>query len=171
MLSQSSQITYISMMYIGSGPGSTAGGLRTTTVAIIALSVMSVIREGKQVTAFHKQIDKDNIRASFVILSVSLFLVLFSTLLISTTESVSAGALDKHSFLDYLFVVTSAFGTTGLSTFAISDLHSFSKVVLMFMMLVGQLGIITMLKMLSHNKRDKNIVEPKYLKESIPLGH
>ncbi len=167
-LSQPSQLTFISMMYIGSGPGSTAGGLRTTTVAIIALSVISIIKDKSNVVAFKRTIKKETMRDAFIILSISLFLLMSSTILVSMMEY---GKVENQTVLDYLFVVTSAFGTTGLSPIPLEQFHVFSKIVLMFVMLVGQIGVISMIKILSPNRKNKKVVELEYLSENVPLGH
>lgn len=172
ILTEPTQFIYITMMYIGSGPGSTAGGLRTTTVAIIILSIISIIRDRRDVSAFNKTIPQKTIKNSFVVLAISLFLVIFSTTLISVTENIySKNELENKSIFDYLFIVTSAFGTTGLSLINLSELHAFSKVILMFVMLTGQLGLITMIKILKPNPFNKPKVKVEYIEEDIPIGH
>jgi Trk-type K+ transport system membrane component len=86
-LSDSTINTYSILMFIGSGPGSTAGGIRTTTLFLLVVSVFYYIRGRKDVVAFKRRIPKETITKSFVLFFTSIVLVMFSAITIQALES------------------------------------------------------------------------------------
>ncbi len=164
-LQGSTHIIYMIMMFIGSGPGSTAGGLRTTTFGVLIASIWQMSRNKPQSHMFGKGIPKEVVNKAFIILAGSLVLVLGEILIISITESAS-GQSDT-SFLDNMFVVFSAYGTTGLSTASLADYHWISKLSLIILMFIGQMGISNTL---SQVKKKQIKYQRQYVEESINLG-
>lgn len=123
------------LMYVGASPSGTGGGLKSTTLTALMAIMWSRIRGDKRVTFFGKTIPLERMyvaTSTFILYATILFI---STFLISLTE--------KFSLQEILFEVTSAIGTVGLSTGITADLSGWSKLVLIFTMFVGRLGVLT----------------------------
>ncbi len=171
--SSATQITYMLMMFIGSGPGSTAGGLRTTTFFVIIVSTISQLKGKKNTNAFKKTISEkqcSQARSTFIF---SLMLILAGTMFVFIAEDV-AGAIitegparnDYEGVLSSFFVVTSAFGTTGLSPVSLSDITVVSKLVLIVIMFLGKMGMATTVEQFEPKKP----IDRRYIEEYINLG-
>ena len=152
------------MMFIGSGPGSTAGGLRTTTFVIIVVTTWATIR-GKKIHMFNRTISDETIKKALTIFISSIVLIFVGVVIISISESIANP--NKFSILDISFLTLSAYGTTGLSTFGLSNISFMTKLILIIIMFVGQLGMSTSLSQV-HTK--KKLVEKTYIVEEISLG-
>ena len=126
----------IILMFIGGSPGSTAGGIKTTTFGTLALTTISVVKGDKDVVAFKKKIPYDVINKSLAIVMVGLLLVGMVSFLLTITE--------EAEFLDLLFETTSAFATVGLTTGITPDLTDFGKFLLTLTMYAGRVGPLTM---------------------------
>ncbi|NLO89760.1 MAG: Trk family potassium uptake protein [Clostridia bacterium] len=148
----------IILMFIGASPGSTGGGVKTTTAAVLLAAVWSDIKGQKDAVIFKRSIPPEKVARAMVIVFVTLFLILFCTIILCMTE--------RASFLEILFEVVSAFGTTGLSTGLTPKLSLLGKIVIIFSMFVGRLGPLSLAFAL--RKRGKNLYE--YPKGFINLG-
>lgn len=151
------------MMFIGSGPGSTAGGLRTTTTAVIAFGAWSYIRGNKKSHMFNRAIPESTIKAAFIILISSLVLIFTGVLIISMAETLSS---NNVSILDITFLMLSSYGTTGLSTMDLAHVTFATKFVIIVTMFIGQLGMSTSLLQL----RKKKLNEKIFVEEKVSLG-
>lgn len=127
-------------MMIGGGQGSTAGGIKVTTIAIVIIAVIYILRDNNQEpNIFKRTIEQKIINKALAIIMVSSALVLFTTLLLVETQNLP--------FMKILFEVVSAFGTVGVSTgnggilsFA-EQFDTFGKSIIIVLMLAGRLGI------------------------------
>jgi len=128
---QASLYFLIILMFIGASPGSTGGGIKTTTFAVILISTIGFIKK-RQSVIFERKISKEIYFKSCVILFLSLILVSLGTFVLLITES---GRL-----FEMLFEVVSAFGTVGLSTGITPDLSTFGKFILILIMFIGRVG-------------------------------
>ncbi len=164
-LQDPTKFTYILMMFIGSGPGSTAGGLRTTTFAVIVVSLWAVGRNKPQPHAFGKGIPADITRKAFSILAFSLMIVFMDILIISIVEFTAGHT--KNNFIDNMFVVFSAYGTTGLSIADLGTYHWLSKITLILLMFIGQMGISNTLGQASAKQIQ---FQKHFVEERINLG-
>ncbi|AEI42292.1 TrkH family potassium uptake protein [Paenibacillus mucilaginosus] len=135
-LRQATQFFIIILMFIGASPGSTGGGIKTTTFTTLVGAIVAMIRGKEDIVLFHYRLGKDRILKAITLTMIALFLVIFVTMLLSTTED--------HSFLMILFEVTSAFGTVGLSMGLTPDLTEFGKVMIALTMFAGRLGPLTL---------------------------
>ncbi|WP_027482693.1 TrkH family potassium uptake protein [Deinococcus pimensis] len=126
----------IVLMFIGGSPGSTGGGIKTTTFYVLAVSAWSLVRGHGEPTAFRRRIDTDTIvRAAVVtVLSLGLLNLLLVALLLTNP---------RLGFLDLLFEAVSAFGTVGLSLGATPHLNPAGQLVIVLMMLLGRIGPLT----------------------------
>ncbi|TJX13035.1 Trk family potassium uptake protein [Tissierella creatinini] len=149
----------IILMFIGGSPGSTAGGIKTTTFGALVLTTLSVIRGDKDVVAFKKRISYDAINKSIAIIMVELLILVGVSFILTITES--AG------FLDLLFETTSAIATVGLTTGITPDLTDFGKVLLSVTMYFGRVGPLTMAFAFSRHHKHANF---KYSEGNIMVG-
>lgn len=125
----------IILMFIGASPGSTGGGIKTTTVFTLYKSIYSV-STNKHCVAFKRKIPTNVIFKAFNITILALFIVCLGTFAISIIET-------NYTFMQILFEVTSAFGTVGLSTGITPDLTDLSKLIISVIMFIGRLGPMT----------------------------
>ena len=133
---QASQFFMVLLMFIGASPGSTGGGIKTTTFAILIGAVFAMIRGKEDIVIYRYRLAKDRIFKAVTLTLLSLFLVIIVSMILSTTED--------HSFLMILFDTTSAFGTVGLSMGLTADLTVFGKIMISLMMFMGRLGPLTL---------------------------
>ena len=141
------------LMFIGASPGSTGGGIKTTTFSIVIMHIWSTIRGRGDTVVFRRRIPSDLVAKSLVILSLAVMYVTVATFVIVDIE--------RTPFLDTLFEVVSAFATVGLSVgnggarsfcAAFSEL---SKVILIFTMFAGRLGPLTLFMSLVNQKEQR----------------
>jgi potassium uptake TrkH family protein len=136
LLSAPSALLIIMLMFIGGSPGSTAGGIKTTTLGVLSAGLYSFITGKNRITLFHRNIPFIVLNRSLVVFSFALFLVVFSTFLLSITE--------KAPILDLFFEEVSAFGTVGLSRGITFTLTEWGKLILIISMYIGRVGPLTM---------------------------
>lgn len=135
-LTSSSLFFVMLLMFVGASPGSTGGGIKTTTAFAMWLSLLS-LAFGKQPAAFRRRVPQDSILKAFQVLMLALLTVLTGTLALSYLEH------DSFDFIQVAFEAVSAYATVGLSTGITTQISSLSKIVLMVLMFIGRLGPIT----------------------------
>ena len=135
-INDSTAILLISLMFIGGSPGSTAGGIKTTTFAVLLLAVISVVKNEKEPVVFKRRISDDTIKKALSIFVISLSIVIFVSFVIA--------AIEDFAFIDILYETASALGTVG-ATLGITDkLSAVSKILITLCMYLGRIGPITM---------------------------
>ena len=144
---------FCGLMFIGSSPNSSGGGIRTTTFAIMVLAILSFARGRQYVNIYGREIETQTVYKSFMIYIVATLIVCLSTLLICMSDS--------FSLMEIFFEVCSAFGTTGLSMGITGALTSFAKIVLIATMFIGRIGIITFLLIFRANAHTAKVRYPK----------
>ncbi|MCX8094972.1 MAG: TrkH family potassium uptake protein [Caldisericia bacterium] len=127
----------IFLMFVGASPGGTGGGIKTTTFALILLNIRSWIKGREGVTIFGRCVETLSIKKSYLVFTTAIFLISLSTFLLSITE--------KFGLISIFFEVVSAFGTVGLSTGITPELSTFGKLVIIFTMFTGRVGILSFL--------------------------
>ena len=150
LLTPASVMFMIILMWIGASPGSTGGGIKTTTIAVTVITLLNLIRGKERVEVFNREIYPENIRQSaMVIISSLIFLGIGTTLLVW---------LEPHlDPLDLIFEATSAISTVGLSRNLTYSLNLSGKVIIIILMFVGRIGVLTFFLSLYKPK-----VEPHY---------
>jgi trk system potassium uptake protein len=149
-LTQPVLIFFIFLMFIGASPGSTGGGIKTTTFSVILRTSLATIRGKKNVEAYHHTFSFSLIDRAYAIALFAIFLIFSSTLLLSFTEP-------HVPFLRLIFEEVSAFGTVGLSTGITPFLSDPGKVIITLSMFIGRIGPLTLAVFLS-----KRIISTKY---------
>ena len=135
-LRQATQFIIIVLMFIGASPGSTGGGIKTTTFAALIGAVNTMMRGKEDVVLFRYRLAKERVYKALTVTLFALTLVIVAAMILSTTED--------HHFLMILFEVTSAFGTVGLSMGLTTDLSLVGKIMIIAMMFIGRLGPLTL---------------------------
>ncbi|MCY7777508.1 TrkH family potassium uptake protein [Bacillus haynesii] len=147
------------LMFIGASPSSVGGGIRTTTFALNLLALFHFARGNKSVKVFKRELHQADLMKSLIVTLMAVILVFGSTLILTVTE--------KHSLLELLFEVCSAFGTTGLSMGITPDLSTIGKSVIILLMFIGRIGIVTLLYLFGRKEIEANYHYPK---ERIIIG-
>jgi trk system potassium uptake protein TrkH len=158
-LRQASQFLIIILMFIGASPGSTGGGIKTTTFTILISAIITMIRGKEDIVIFRYRLAKDRILKAITLSMMALFLVIIVTMVLSTTED--------SSFIKILFEVTSAFGTVGLTMGLTPELSTLGKVLICLTMFAGRLGTITLAYALQP-KQEKELF--RYPEGKITIG-
>ncbi|CAM3936521.1 TrkH family potassium uptake protein [Helcobacillus massiliensis] len=141
------------LMFIGGGSGSTAGGIKVTTFAILMLAIIAEVRGDRDVEAFGRRIPEDTIRQAIGVLAISVMVIFFATLVMLR--------LTPYGLDQVLFEVLSAYGTVGLSTGITADLSTPAKAAIVTCMLVGRLGPVTVGAALAMRTRPRIIRLPE----------
>ncbi len=128
-------MAYDIFMFIGGGPGGTAGGIKITTFAVLFFIMLTEIGGGRAVNVFGKRLSRAAHREAITVVLLSMGLVISATMII--------GVLSPFSLEQIMYEVCSAFGTVGLSTGITPDLPPAAQVVIMIVMFVGRMGPIT----------------------------
>lgn len=148
------------LMFIGASPGSTGGGIKTTTIGVIMLYVVGVVQGKENINIFNRKISWDILNRALAILVISIIYVSLVVMAVMTIEK-------NMNFEQILFEVVSAFGTVGLSMGVTSALSPLSKILIIITMFIGRLGPMTFALALGEKKIKENL---KYPKENILVG-
>lgn len=140
------------LMLIGGSPGSTAGGIKTTTVAVLLLSTIASARGRTRVIAFRYSIDRDMIRQACSV--VCLYL------LMAITAVIAVCALDPVTVKQAMFEVNSAIATVGLTLGITSTLSAASRVILILLMYAGRIGVLTFILVFSERRTEPPVDRP-----------
>jgi trk system potassium uptake protein TrkH len=135
-MTQSSLFFMIFLMFVGASPGSTGGGIKTTTFATLIGAVWSQIRGKEDVVFYRQRVEYETIYKALTVTLSGLFLVMFMTMILTITERGKA-------FLMILFEVTSAFATVGLSMGLTPELSHLGKCLIILTMFAGRVGPLT----------------------------
>ncbi|WPR74925.1 TrkH family potassium uptake protein [Algoriphagus sp. NG3] len=131
-------LIYLLLMWIGASPGSTGGGLKTSTFAVAMLNTFSIASGKTRVEVFRRQISNETLKKAFAVISLSVLVIGLGVFLLMIFNP-------ELALMDVAFEVFSAFSTVGLSLGITSQLSTGSKLVLMAIMLIGRVGSLTIL--------------------------
>lgn len=158
-MSEGSILLTIILMMIGGCPGSTAGGIKVTTVAVLVLLMKSTIFREQGCRAFNRQLPEDLVRKATVVIAINLGLVLTGALVICMIQPLP--------LKDVLFEVSSAMGTVGMTTGITRELKTGSRLVIMLLMYCGRIGSLSFAFALFERKRPSPVRMPR---EDISVG-
>ncbi|MCB7320136.1 TrkH family potassium uptake protein [Lacrimispora sp. 210928-DFI.3.58] len=147
------------LMFIGGSPGSTAGGIKTTTLAVLLLCVWSSIRQTHGVEIFGRRLEEESIRQSAGILTINLSLMIGATILIMVFQNLPMS--------DIFFETCSAMGTSGMSTGITRALGTGSRLVLILLMYCGRIGSLSFALAFTRSSRKPQVQLPA---ERITIG-
>ena len=137
------------LMFVGGGSGSTAGGIKTSTFALVFLSAYATIRGKKDINLYKNKIPWELMNRAFAVFLFAIVFIFLGIFVLTILES-------DIAFLDLVFEQVSAFCTVGLSTGITSELSLGSQAVIMLSMLIGRVGTLTLAFALSGNRLESN---------------
>ncbi len=152
-------LVLIVLMVIGASPGSTGGGIKTTTFWVLLASVHAILTGREEVVVFQRRLSRLATDKALVILVLTLTVLLATTALLTVTEAMP--------FRDVLFEAVSAFGTVGLSTGITPQLSVLGRLVLPLTMFVGRLGPITVALAVAQRRRVAGV---RYPEDRVMVG-
>jgi trk system potassium uptake protein TrkH len=158
LLSNASQVLLWVLMFIGAGSGSTAGGIKITTLAVLVAVILSHIKGRPQAALFGRELPADTIWRATMLFVLAVVLICGATVILQVNQELP---LEKT-----VFEVISAFGTVGLSLGITPQLESFSKFIIVVLMFVGRVGPLTMLAVLARGSHRHG----RYPEETIMIG-
>ncbi|UCD50326.1 MAG: hypothetical protein JSW27_22705 [Phycisphaerales bacterium] len=163
-MTASSKIVLIMWMFIGGSPGSTAGGIKTVTLAVIVMMVIATLRKRAEVEMFHRSVRPVVVGRAITVAMLFVVALFGTTLALSVTENPLPV---QFAILDVMFEAVSALGTVGLTTGMTPTLTGAGKIIIIVAMLVGRLGPLTLLAALTFNLKP---VRYNYPDEAIIVG-
>lgn len=131
-------LIYLILMWIGASPGSTGGGLKTTTFAVAVLNALSIAKGKNRVEVFRREITIESVRKAFAVILLSFLVIGLAVFLLMFFDP-------EKELVDVAFECFSAFSTVGLSLGITGALSMGSKIVISVTMFLGRVGILTML--------------------------
>lgn len=158
-MDESGSAVMIILMLIGGSPGSTAGGMKTVTFAVLFLSAVAVFSRRNDVQCFKRRIDENTVRSAGAVLFMYIVLFFTSGIIISRTEDLP--------LLTCLFETSSAIGTVGITMGITSKLSLLSRIILMMLMFFGRVGGLTLIYAAVPSAESKNSRLPL---EKITVG-
>ncbi len=159
-LSSASKMLTVFLMFIGGSPGSTAGGMKTTTLAVIAISTFNGIRRRQSKGIFGKRLEDDAIHKASSVAFTNISLALIGIILICAFQP-------DLGISDIIFEVSSAIGTVGMTTGITRDLVTASRIVIIFLMYCGRVGSVSFALALMEPRTAPPVKNPK---EKITIG-
>jgi trk system potassium uptake protein TrkH len=159
LLGQATQALFVVLMFIGSSPSSTGGGIKTITVATSYLMLVALFRGEREIQVYRRTIAKDLVVRAFVVIVLAATVVFVATFLLAL--------FDRHDVFVLLFEVVSAFGTVGFSLGITAQLGTASKAILILVMSIGRLGPLTVFYALSQRRKSQTLHYPE---ENLMIG-
>ena len=158
-LTDGSKLLTIILMFIGGSPGSTAGGIKTTTLVVLLLCVHSNIKQTYGINIFGRRLENDAVKRAGTILTINL--------LLAVTASLAIMAIQPLGFSDILFETFSAIGTVGMTTGITRALHPVSRCSIILLMYCGRIGSLSFALAFVQSKRKPHVQQPA---EAINIG-
>lgn len=156
---EATRMLTIMLMFIGGSPGSTAGGIKTTTLVVILLYIWSNLRNKRGLNIFGRRLDEDAIKKAATVFSINLIL--------ATVCATIMCALETVPLSDIMMEVFSAIGTVGISTGITRDITVVSKYMLILLMYCGRIGSMSFALSFTERKRSNLVQLPV---ERITIG-
>ncbi|MEE0858119.1 MAG: potassium transporter TrkG [Acutalibacteraceae bacterium] len=158
-LTDSSKCMMIFLMFIGGSTGSTAGGLKTTTLAVLVLSVISTIRRKKDLEAFGRRLEDGISRTAGSIFTIYMIITLFTSMVVASIENIT--------LMQAMFECVSALATVGCTLGITTSVGALTEIILIVLMMLGRIGSVTVLVALFS---DKSKIGSKHAQEKIQIG-
>ncbi len=158
-ISHATSLVSIILMFIGASPGSTGGGVKTSTFALLVLSIFALVKGQSELTIFKRKISSSSVREStslIMLAMIFIFVIVYIMLMV-----------DPFTLEQTIFEAVSAFGTVGLSMGITPNLSSVSKFLIVLLMYIGRVGPLTVLFAISQRKR---VIHYSLAEEKIAIG-
>lgn len=158
-MTEGSQAIVIMLMLIGGSPGSTAGGMKTTSVVVLLASALSVFQKNEDAHCFGRRIGIETVKYAAAVMVM--YITLFSA------GGIMISMIEELPVKDCLFETASAIGTVGLTLGLTPGLSAASRVILILLMYLGRVGGLTVVFAAMSNRK---IPQSKYPQEKIAVG-
>ncbi len=161
-LTNSTLMLVMVLMFIGGSPGSTAGGIKTTTMALIFMTILSITQGKSDTEIYKRRISRDAVNRSVAILGIAISCIAIVMTFLNATEP-------SASFIEIMFETFSALGTVGLSIGLTPKLSIAGKIILAMTMFIGRLGVLTIAFAMARKQKlaSKSM---RYLEEKVNVG-
>jgi trk system potassium uptake protein TrkH len=158
----------IILMFIGASPGSTGGGIKTTSATLLLLLIWNRWKGYEEVNVFNRTIPKEQITKTIsIIFAAALSVCLITSILLLAGGENLPPQQSRHFFVEYLFETVSAFGTVGLSMGITPNMNDIQKLAIIIMMFAGRVGPLTLAFSLALRSARKGIT---YAEETVMVG-
>lgn len=154
-----SVLVMLVLMFIGGSPGGTAGGIKTSTFALLMYAAMGTVKGQNEVVAYRRTISPKSVRKAWTVFAISLLMALIGTALVM---QLSGGELE-----DVLYEVFSAIGTVGITRGLTTELNTAGRIIIIICMYLGRIGPISMAIAFSRKKTENSI---RYAEGEITVG-
>lgn len=162
LLKESTLFLMIILMLIGASPASAGGGLKTTTIATLFLTVKSFILGKEDIEVYNRRIGEATVKKSLGIFFIGVFIALFGILILTIVNP-------EYTLIESSFEVASAFATVGLSIGGTPSLTAPGKILIMILMFLGRVGSLTIfIALLSRKNKTKSKI--RYAEGKIIVG-
>ncbi len=151
-LTDASKMLTVLLMFVGGSPGSTAGGVKTTTMIVIYLHLWSTIQRTHGVNAFGRRLEDEVLKQSSAIFMINLTLAMTVSMFIMATQ--------KYPVMDVLFETFSAIGTAGMTTGITRGLNAASRLAVVFLMYCGRVGSLSFALSFTQRKKVARVQQP-----------
>lgn len=150
-LSDGGKLLTMLLMFIGAAPGSTGGGIKVTTLVVIAASLLASLRNREDVSIWHYRLESDTLSRAFCGASIYLAMTVCGVLILCA---------QGQTLADSAFECLSALGTVGLSTGITPALHPLSKIAIIILMYAGRVGSLTVFMAVSRSQKNVKLKNP-----------
>jgi trk system potassium uptake protein TrkH len=159
-LSNAGKLVTMILMFIGGSPGSTAGGVKTTTIVVLVFYAVAMITNRQDINLFGRRLTDDVVRKANAVVVINMTLGMTAVIVIMLLEP-------EIAFENVLFEVFSAIGTAGMTTGITRDLCTASKLIIAFLMYCGRLGSLSFALLFAQKKTKADVRQPQ---EKIIVG-
>ncbi len=167
-LTNETLLVMLVLMFIGASPGSTGGGVKTTSAALLVMLMWNRLKGSLDLNIFNRTVPREIVSRSISIIFASAFsIAIITSVLLIAGEGRLPPMESRHFFVEYLFDTVSAFGTVGLSMGVTPKLNDLQKYALILMMFAGRVGPLTLAFSLSRGIGGKSIT---YAEEGVMVG-
>jgi trk system potassium uptake protein TrkH len=168
LLTNATILLMIVLMFIGASPGSTGGGVKTTSAALLVMLIWNRLKGSLDLNIFNRTVPREIVSRSISIIFASAFSIAIITSVLLIAGGGRLPPTDsRHFFVEYLFDAISAFGTVGLSMGVTPKLNDLQKYALILMMFAGRVGPLTLAFSLSRGTGGKSLI---YAEEGVMVG-
>ena len=158
-ISNAGLLVIMILMFIGASPGSTGGGIKTTTLMVILMYTLAGVRHARSANIYGRRLEEDALHKAIYVFFVNLIFVILGTIAICSVQNLE--------LTDVLFEAFSAMGTVGISTGITRELEVFSRLIIIFLMYCGRVGSISFAVALMERKAAPPVTMPL---EKITIG-
>ncbi len=159
LLSSASLLLVIFLMIVGGSPGSTAGGLKTTTLFTVIMSTLATIKNKQDISVFKRRLNESILKRAVAITGIYMLVAMFAIFTISSIQD--------FPMEEIVFEVFSAIGTVGMTLGITPDLSTIPQLIIMFLMFFGRIGVLTIALSFVHAEP---YVPVRYPEEKIMIG-